>query len=118
MLYTFRKTSTTPGTPVALRSSRTPASWCTVQAINNNTKPVYIGGVNPDTKAVAVQNASGGAGTYVGHRLIVLGVAGDTVDSTFLNLRELGGATYLDLSKVYLDVDSSGDGVEVTFGVR
>lgn len=109
MLYTLTKTVAAPGTPVALASTRTMASWVTVQAFSGNQKPIYVGGID-ENKATNVSYDSGGTGlTYKGHMLL----PGD-----FMNLREMGGSTYLDLNRIYMDADAANDGCTVNYGRR
>jgi hypothetical protein len=102
-MHTGIKSVTTAGTRVALASARTPASWCTVQALDGNTGPIYVG-----DSAVAY-DASANGKSYTGHKL----VPGD-----FVNLREIGGTTYLDLHNVYIDADNAADGCCFNYGVR
>ncbi len=107
MIHSGRKNVTSATVPEPLVPSSTAhisrmASWVTVIADKDNSGYVYIG----DSTTT---NASGGYRTYVGHPLS----PGD-----FLNLRELGGATYLDLSGIYVAVDSSGGGVTYNYGIR
>ena len=112
MLYTGTATVAAHGTPVALAAVRTPASWVTVHARANNAGPVYVGGVTDVAAPLntdAVKNAVDNANAYVGHRLI----PGD-----FVNLREMGGATYLDLRYIYVDADNDGDVVTFNYGRR
>lgn len=108
MLYTGRKVIALAITPEPLKSSRTPASWLTIQANITNQGPVYVGGLD-ETKVVAVRNSVDNAGLYIGHRLI----PGD-----FCNEREIGGPTYLDLQYVYVAVDTDGDWVTFNYGRR
>lgn len=50
------------GTAVPLASSRTPARWVLVQALDNNGAEVYVGGVNPSAKSTSPVSASGRIG--------------------------------------------------------
>ncbi len=97
-LHTLNKSVTTAGTRVALASSRTLASWATVQAKQANAGAVYIGDVT----------VTNGSGAVIGHRL-------DNMASKQLDQPSSG---YLDLSQVYIDADTSGDGVSVTYALR
>jgi hypothetical protein len=109
MLYSIRKSVTTHGTPEAFTSDRVIASWCTAIADINNSGPVYIGGLDPDTKSCGVKNQVDNTNLYVGHLLL----PGD-----FMNIREMGGVTYLDLRQVFIDADNSGDSCLLNFGKR
>ena len=102
-MHTGRQSVTTPGTKVALTSTRTPASWCTVQAWDGNTGPVYV------ADSSVAYDASANGKSYTGQKL----VPGD-----FVNLREIGGTTYLDLKNVFIDADTAADGVCFNYGVR
>lgn len=107
MIHSGRKNVASASVPEPLVPSSTAhltrmASWVTVTADTNNSGYVYVGDST-------TQNSGGGAFTYIGHPL----AAGD-----FVNLRELGGATYIDLSGIYIAVDSSGGGVTYNYGIR
>jgi len=101
MIYSGRKAVTAAGTPVPLTSTRTAAAWVTVCADTGNSGVVYVGGTN-------VQNAAGSGG-YIGHPLS----AGE-----FVNLREMGGPSYIDLKYIYVDADTTNDAVTYNYGVR
>jgi len=101
MVVSGRKTITTAGVKVALASVTTFAGWCTVCADKDNAATVYVGGSTISNGATP--------GGYVGFPL----AAGE-----FVNLREMGGAAYLDLKHIYVDADSDGDAVTYNYGVR
>jgi hypothetical protein len=101
MIYSGRKAVTTAGVKVALADTRTMAGWVTVCADKDNVGIVYVGGSN-------VANASAPGG-YMGHPLL---------QGEFLNLREMGGPSYLDLRYIYIDVDTSDDAVTFNYGRR
>jgi len=102
MIYSGRKVVAVAGTPVTLTSTRTPAGWVTVQAWSGNTGAIYIGG-----STAAKDDGTNKA--YTGHQLL----PGD-----FLNLREMGGPSYLDLQYVYMDADNAADGCCFNYGRR
>jgi hypothetical protein len=101
MVVSGRKAVTSAGTKVALASVTTFAGWCTVCADKDNTGTVYVGG---DT----IQNAAAPGG-YIGYPL---------AKGEFVNLREMGGAAYLDLKHIYIDADTNADAVTFNYGVR
>ena len=96
MIYDGNKTVAAAGTAEALMSSRTPASWVTVQALLTNTSSVYVG-----------------ASTVDSGRGIELPSALDS-----WSIPELGGPTYLDLSTIYVDAAVNGEGVKFIYGRR
>lgn len=106
MIRSGRKAVAAAGTPVTLLATTVDhairmAGWVTVCADIGNTGVVYVGGED-------VQNASG-VGGYIGHPL----AAGE-----FVNLREMGGPSYIDLATVYVDADTSADAVTFNYGIR
>lgn len=106
MIRTGRKAVAAAGTPVTLLAStvdhsiRT-AGWVTVCADKDNTGIVYVGGSN-------TCNASAPGG-YIGHPLL---------KGEFLNIREMGGPSYLDLALIYIDADTNNDAVTFNYGQR
>jgi len=107
MIYSARKAVTTHGTPVPLLASTVDhivrmAGWCTVCADTANAGVVYVGGTN-------TRNSTDNAGAYIGHPL----AAGE-----FVNLREMGGPSYIDLALIYVDANSSADAVTFNWGTR
>ena len=110
MLHSGAATVLTAGTKVPLSTSSTPemASWITIVGDISNTGTVYVGDST-------VQNASGGAKTYIGHPL-VKPAAG--AQPNFINIREIGGPTIYDLRTIYVDADTSGDRITFNYGRR
>jgi hypothetical protein len=84
------------------------ASWITVVGDISNTGTVYIGGYN-------IQNASGGAKTYIGHPLVIPAGGGQP---NFLNIREIGGPAIYDLSRIFVTADNNGDAITFNYGRR
>jgi hypothetical protein len=39
-------------------------------------------------------------------------------EGEFVNIREMGGPSYIDLSLVYVDADTSNDAVTFNYGIR
>jgi len=74
-----------------------------VAAWDGNTGAIYVGDIT------TAYDASANGKSYTGHKL----VPGD-----FVNLREIGGTTYLDLQNIYIDADNNGDGCCFNRGVR
>lgn len=89
IIGTGRKTSTTPATPVQLASS-TRIQEVTITALSSNTNPIYIGDIN----------VSAALGAERGTQLQPTG-------SVTLKIT--------DLSKIYIDVITSTDGVTYTY---
>ncbi len=85
-----RKTSSTPGTAVPLAPSVTPCRKVVVTAFAGNTDAVYIGGTN----------VSGVSGQEKG--ILLTGIGMTTIEIN-------------DLSKIWMDVVSSGDGVSFSY---
>jgi len=107
MIYSARKSVTTHGVPVPLLASTVDhidrmAGWCTVCADKDNTGVVYVGGTN-------TCNSTDNAGAYIGHPL---------AKGEFVNLREMGGPSYIDLATIYVDADTSLDAVTFNYGTR
>lgn len=86
-----RKTVTTAGTRVQLTATQTECQWVVVQALSANTTAVAVGGVT----VVAA------SGTERGTVLLPLDAVKIMVD---------------DVSKLYVDSRTSGEGVAYTFG--
>ena len=103
MIHSGRKTVAATGTPEALASDRTPASWLTIYAIHSNTGAVYIGDSNAQSETDA------GAGLYTGIRI----TPGN--QHTFI---PTDGGLYINLKEVYVAVDTAADGVTYIYGSR
>lgn len=86
-----QKTSSTPGTPVVLGSA-SPCTYVEVQALEGNANPVCVGGSS------------------------IVAAAGGTQKGTLLQNGESKTYYVTDLSQLYLDVRSSGDGVAISIG--
>jgi len=111
MVYHGYKTSTTPGTAVALASKRTMASFVTVFPRKAggipNAGEVRIGG-NP-TLAENQQFNGVTTGIPTGSGMALLpGDAGV--------IWPMQAVAPIDLATVYLDVNNSGDGVQFLYG--
>ena len=91
---TLQKNSTTPGTPVKLVANSTLVKSFTVQARKSNTGTVYFGF---SSSTAFFELAAQDTGTYE--------------SITYDN----GVETKIDLANVYLDVDVSGEGVNVNY---
>lgn len=111
MIYHGFKTSTTPGTAVALASKRTMASFVTVfprkVAGIPNTGEVRIGGNPALTENQQFNGVQTGIPTGSGMPLLP-GDAGV--------LWPMPAPAPVDLATVYLDVNNSGDGVQFVYG--
>jgi hypothetical protein len=90
-LTSGRKVVTTAGTAVQLASTRTPAGRVTITALKSNTLQVAIGG----------SNVLATAGSETG---ILLAKADQSI-TFFVD----------DLSKIWVDAGTSGDGVSYAF---
>jgi hypothetical protein len=106
MVRSGRKAVSSAGTRVSLLDPSVDhkvrmAGWVTVCADKNNGGIVYVGDAT-------TQNASGSGG-YIGIPL----TAGE-----FVNIREMGGPSYLDLALIYIDADTSTDAVTFNYGQR
>lgn len=106
MIYTLPNlVNAAGGTPVPFTSTRTPANWVTVFALNGNTSDIFVGGVNPANKSQTVVKAS----TNSGIRL---------AKGTSQTFSTISVVTYIDLSQLFLDVITNNDGVSITYGIR
>ncbi len=107
MIYTIANvTITTSGTPVPLASSRTPCGWVAVTALSANSGTnIYLGGVNPASKAGTLVSGTGKVGIVIAKG----------VTYTF---NGQSATTYIDLQDIWVDADTSGDKVSVTYGLR
>lgn len=88
----FGKNVTAAGTPEKLSSESLQVTSCVIQAKRSNTGNVYIGG----------SDVSSTTGTSL--------IAGQTY-----NLSLSGTDGLYDLQRLWLDVDTSGEGVTVTY---
>jgi len=113
MIYSGRKQVAAANVAEALVSTKTMASWLTLIALRDNDGIVYVGGIDETNHANATV---AGAATHVGHPLVKPAAASSGSD--FCNFREIGGPTYIDLSKVYVIADNAGDGVTFNYGRR
>lgn len=86
-----RKTVTTAGTRVQLTATKTECQWVDVQALSANTTAVAVG----DSAVVAA------SGTEKGDVLLPLDAVRIPID---------------DVSKVWVDARTNGEGVSYTFG--
>jgi hypothetical protein len=108
MVYTIATVTTNAGVPKALASTRTPANWCQITALAGNTGAnVWIGGVNPANKGATLVLASA-----------TVGVGLQLAKGATLLLPSISAVSYLDLSTIFFDVLTNGDGVSVTYGIR
>lgn len=96
MIYTGEKDITVAGTAESLASSRTPASWVTIQSKLGNTLSVYVGDADVDS----------GQGIELPSAL----------DS--YHFPDVGGPTIYNLEHIFVDVANSGEGVKFVYGRR
>lgn len=101
MVYGSSKTVTTAGTPEALTSSRVPAVWVKIMAKSGNVGAVYLVGVNESTKN-ANTNSSGV----------------EITPGSVVELLPCSDTNFYELSKIFIDVQVSGDGVKFNYGRR
>jgi hypothetical protein len=94
------KDVTTAGTRVALASSATLAVSVMIQAKSTNTGPIYIGGST-------VSSTSYGARLTAGNSL-----------SIEMPDMGMGGSYEVDLSEIYIDAGTNGEGVSVVYYTR
>lgn len=104
MVYTSNQSLTQTNTPQTITGSRVAAAWFIVVALDNNTNPIYVGGVNPANKSASLVNA----GNRVGIKLL----AGSS-----MLFPQVPGATVYDLSTISIS-GSSGDAYSTTYVVR
>lgn len=95
MVYSGSKTVAAAGARERLASSRTPACWVNVQALQDNSGDVYIGG----------NNVAPTVGNYI-----------LTGDSQFFP--PVGDVMIYDLHEMWIDVETNGEGVQFDYGVR
>jgi hypothetical protein len=96
MVYDATQTVTTAGTRVALASARTSACWVNVQSKTGNTGAIYVGG-----------------STIAAGRGYTLMSQGDG----FL-LPPVADINMYDLSTIYVDAATNGEGVNILYGRR
>lgn len=96
MVYTGEMDVAVAGTAEALASTRTMASWLTVQSKLGNTLSVYVGDAS----------VSSGQGIELPSAL----------DS--YHFPDVGGPTIYNLANIYVDVANSGEGVKFTYARR
>lgn len=90
---------TTAGTPVQIIANQTLTPACVITAKLDNTNVIYVFGINQDkTEAAAVLSA------------------GDNVEITAPQIR--GTAEDFDLSRIYIDSEVDGEGVQVAYFIR
>lgn len=113
MIYTGRQVVADTAVPEALTPTSIMASWVTIIPLRNNTGIVYVGGVDETNKTCAVLP---GATTHLGHPLIKPAAAGNASDPcTFPPIADIN---YIDLNKIFVAVDTNGDGVTFNYGRR
>lgn len=97
MIYTGSKTVTAAGTAEPLTSDKTMCTWVVIQPMSDNTNNVYIGD----------STVSSSDGVWLDNDL-----------GQSLTLPEVSVPLYIDLNLVYVDVDTSGEGVVFLYGRR
>ena len=97
MIYTGSKTVTAAGTAEALASVKTMCAWVVIQPMSDNTNNVYIGD----------STVSSSDGVWLDNDL-----------GQSLTLPQAGVPLYIDLNLVYVDADTSGEGVVFLYGRR
>lgn len=90
----LNKTVTTSGTRVALFASETPAKTCTIQAYKGNTNDIFIGDVSVSTSVYGVRLTPGTSFSFS--------------SSAVFDSR-------IDLSQIYLDATTNGEGASVFY---
>ena len=91
--HVFRKTVTTGGTRERLTTSDIKVLSVTIQAIQDNTNDIYVGG--------------GQVGSSRGIEL-------DALDSITFDAKGLGmGMEHISLKDIWIDADTNGEGVDV-----
>ena len=106
MVYTIANVTTNAGTPKQLVTTRTPANWVQITALASNSGAnVFVGGVNPTAKTATLVLASTDTGIQVAKGATLL-------------LPSISAVPYLDLSTIWFDVGTNGDGISITYAVR
>lgn len=99
---TLKRTVTAAGTAVQLQTSSVLCVGAIIQALDSNTTSVYVGNASSD-----VTNHSGASPG------IAL-AAGESI--TLANIQAVhGGQLNWDLSTLYLDADTNGEGVAILY---
>ena len=107
MVYTqSNQTLAATGTPQSLSggTTRSIAVWVEVQALDNNSAEIYVGGVNPANKSASLVLKSGRVGIKL--------VAGAT-----MMFPQVSGISFYDMSTMYAS-GTSGDGYSVTYAIK
>ena len=91
----FQKTVAAIGTPEKLQAAFYPASEIIIQALTGNTSALFV-------QFVAANGSPGIRLVAGGHTVITAQKSSS------------GATSYMDLSKIWIDVGTNGDGVDVT----
>jgi hypothetical protein len=107
MVYTqSNQTIAATGTPQTLSggTARSVATWIIVQALDNNSAEIYVGGANPANKSASLTLKSGRVGVKL--------VAGAT-----LMFPQISGVSIYDLSTIWVS-GTAADGYSVTYAIK
>lgn len=106
MIYTIANVTTNAGVPKQFITTRTPCNWVKVTALNSNSSAdLFVGGANPSNKAGTLVLYSGNVGIRI-------------LKGTVETIPAISAVPYIDMSTLWFDVGTNGDGISVTYAVR